>query len=149
MKPDLKMMSNINLTEILGKKMNIKKEGDAEKVIATGDVNRAIRNMGYKEIISVEKLKSMGFIPAFETNVGVYWKEETINLVAEKLKLFETVTTQFENKASTISLRDYFAAQAMNSFLRGCSDAKADYHAGGIAIMAYQMADAMMKERKI
>lgn len=129
-------------------KMTNKKEGYAEKVIATGDVNRAIRNMGYKETISVEKLKSMGIIPAFETNVGVYWKEETINLVAEKLKLFETVTTQFENKANTISLRDYFAAQAMQSFLVGCSDNEDNYVEDGIALMAYNMADAMLRVRK-
>lgn len=128
--------------------MTNKKEGYAEKVIATGDVNRAIRNMGYKETISVEKLKSMGIIPAFETNVGVYWKEETVNLVAEKLKLFETVTTQFENKANTISLRDYFAAQAMQSFLVGCSDNEDNYVEDGIALMAYNMADAMLRVRK-
>ena len=128
--------------------MTNKKEGYAEKVIATGDVNRAIRNMGYKETISVEKLQSMGIIPAFETNVGVYWKEETVNLVAEKLKLFETVTTQFENKANTISLRDYFAAQAMQSFLVGCSDNENNYLEDGIALMAYNMADAMMRVRK-
>lgn len=128
--------------------MTNKKEGYAEKVIATGDVNRAIRNMGYKETISVEKLKSMGIIPAFETNVGVYWKEETVNLVAEKLKLFETITTQFENKANTISLRDYFAAQAMQSFLVGCSDNEDNYVEDGIALMAYNMADAMLRVKK-
>lgn len=91
MKPDLKMMSNINLTEILGKKMNIRDES--------------------KKAFPCDSRESYEF--------------------------------------AGMDLRDYFAAKAMNAFLRGCSDAKADYHAGGIAIMSYEMADAMMKERKI
>jgi hypothetical protein len=44
-----------------------------------------------------------------------------------------------------IDLRDYFASQAMNSYLDG-NDAPIDFYL--IAQRAYQMADAMMKARE-
>jgi hypothetical protein len=56
---------------------------------------------------------------------------------------FETV----ENGVNTgMTLRDYFAAKAMQAFCTGCNDVEG-YSDTGLAIMAYQMADAMLKER--
>lgn len=47
-----------------------------------------------------------------------------------------------------MTLRDYFAAKAMQSFLIGCNDIENNYDPRGIAIMAYEMADAMLEARK-
>ena len=45
-----------------------------------------------------------------------------------------------------MTLRDYFAAKAMQAFCNGLSDIEG-YSSRGLAIMAYDMADAMLKER--
>jgi hypothetical protein len=45
-----------------------------------------------------------------------------------------------------MSLRDYIAVKAMQSFLTGCHEDS--YVSDGISIMAYEMADAMLKERE-
>ena len=45
-----------------------------------------------------------------------------------------------------MSLRDYFAAKAMSAFLVGVNED--GYSADGISIMAYEIADAMLKERE-
>ncbi len=49
-----------------------------------------------------------------------------------------------------MSLRDYFAAKAMNGIISACGDEKGavDYEESSVAKNAYAMADAMLKERE-
>lgn len=60
-------------------------------------------------------------------------------------QIIDANDTHFKLGNSGMSLRDYFAAKAMQSFLAGLNED--DFCADGIAIMAYQMADSMLKER--
>jgi hypothetical protein len=53
--------------------------------------------------------------------------------------------TAFPGLGAGMTLRDYFAAKAMQAFLTGLNEDQ--YSADGIAIMAYQIADSMLKER--
>lgn len=54
-----------------------------------------------------------------------------------------------QEEIKDMNLRDYFAAKAMQSFLVGCNDVEDNYVEGGIAIQAYNMADAMMEARNV
>jgi hypothetical protein len=46
-----------------------------------------------------------------------------------------------------MTMRDYFAAQALPFALQECMTAE-DYYVGSPAVLAYQYADAMMEARK-
>ena len=51
--------------------------------------------------------------------------------------------TNHQEQMSGMTLRDYFAGQAMQGYIVGTENPKYDY----IAAVAYEMADAMLKAR--
>lgn len=54
-------------------------------------------------------------------------------------------TSSFSGWATGMSLRDYFAGQALTGILRAVSGAREPI---GVAELAYKMADAMLAERE-
>ena len=46
-----------------------------------------------------------------------------------------------------MTLRDYFAAKAMQSILTSCYDDTPEHDAGSVATLSYAIADAMLAER--
>ena len=58
---------------------------------------------------------------------------------------FTATTGQYTNRG--MSLRDYFAARAMHGLIAVEHDASTDSGRRWIAVVAYELADAMLKER--
>jgi hypothetical protein len=121
-----------------------------KNILSTGDVNFAIRKIGCKEIVSVDKLKSMGFIPAFETKTGTYWDEEIVGIVIDKLNLAESIITKSKNNRSNIAFRDYIAGQALSAFLNQ-DDIRHDLNVKNLTMRdicreCYEWADVMIQE---
>jgi hypothetical protein len=54
----------------------------------------------------------------------------------------------FDSSVQGMTLRDYFAAKAMQGCIAGLATKSDDLSYEGCASLAYQMADAMLKERE-
>lgn len=68
--------------------------------------------------------------------------------IDDKATFPRIVTLGFDEAATGVSLRDYFAAAAMNGTLSSCVGAESfDTKLG--STWAYQVADAMLKAREI